>query len=80
MTKELASDIAAEVRAEISRQKKTQIQIAEQLGMTQPQISERMRGVTEWRISELVRLAEWLEVPLDHFVPARRSETVAGAA
>lgn len=78
MTNSLPADIAAEVRAEISRQRKPQREIAELLGISQQQVSERVLGEVEWRISELVRVAEWLSVPITKFVPA--SETAVGAA
>jgi len=77
MTNSLPADIAAEVRAEISRQKRPQRQIADLLGLSQQQVSERVLGTVEWRISELVRVAEWLQVPITKFVPA---EPMAGAA
>lgn len=77
MTNSLPADIAAEVRAEISRQKKAQRELAEILGISQQQVSERVRGDVEWRISELVQVARWLDVPIASFVPAATS---AGAA
>lgn len=77
MTNPLPADIAAEVRAEISRQKKPQREIADILGLSQQQVSERVRGDVEWRISELVRVADWLQVPITNFLPA--TEHVAGA-
>jgi transcriptional regulator with XRE-family HTH domain len=77
MTNSLPADIAAEVRAEISRQRKPQREIAELLGISQQQVSERVLGDVEWRISELVRVAEWLSVPITKFVPP---SAVVGAA
>lgn len=77
MTNSLPADIAAEVRAEISRQRKPQRELAEILGISQQQVSDRVLGVVEWRISELVKVALWLDVPLTSFVPATAE---AGAA
>lgn len=77
MTNSLPADIAAEVRAEISRQRKTQRELSEILGISQQQVSERVLGEVEWRISELVRVARWLDVPLTKFLPTVPS---AGAA
>jgi transcriptional regulator with XRE-family HTH domain len=77
MTNSLPADIAAEVRAEISRQRKPQRKLAEILGISQQQVSDRVLGVVEWRISELVQVARWLNVPLASFVPA---DAPAGAA
>lgn len=79
MTKDLATDIATEVRAEISRQKKPQREIADLLNLSQQQVSERVRGDVEWRISELVRVASWLGVSVDQFVPTLEPADVDAA-
>lgn len=79
MANELATEIAAQVRAEISRQMKPQRELVELLGISQAQVSERVRGDVEWRISELVKVADYLGLPVTAFVPgAERIE--AGAA
>jgi predicted XRE-type DNA-binding protein len=78
MANQLASEIAAQVRAEISRQMKPQRELVEILGISQAQVSERVRGDVEWRISELVKVADFLGVPLTQFVPA--DDSLAGAA
>lgn len=71
MDRDLPRVIAAEVRAEIARQKgPTQRELAELLGLSQPQVSDRIRGDVEWRISELAKVAELLGVPITKFVPA----------
>lgn len=70
MANELATEIAAQVRAEISRQMKPQRELVELLGLSQAQISERVRGDVEWRISELVQVANLLGVPITDLVPA----------
>lgn len=70
MPNDLALDIAAQVRAEISKQMRPQRELVDLLGLSQAQISERVRGDVEWRISELVKVAELLGVPITDFVPA----------
>lgn len=70
MANDLAKEIAAQVRAEISRQMKPQRDLVELLGISQAQVSERVRGDVEWRISELTKVAEYLKVPLTDFLPA----------
>jgi predicted XRE-type DNA-binding protein len=80
MAKDLAQDIAAHVRAEISKQMKPQRELMELLGLSQAQVSERVRGEVEWRISELVQVAQLLGVPITDFVPASAVEPVSGAA
>jgi predicted XRE-type DNA-binding protein len=74
MANELAQDIAAQVRAEISRQMKPQRELMDLLGLSQAQISERVRGEVEWRISELVQVAQLLGVPITDFVPASATD------
>lgn len=67
--------IAAEVRAELGRQGKTQRQVAEQLGMTQQSLNLRLMGMRSFRAEEIAKLAEVLGVPASQFLPAE-----AGAA
>lgn len=78
MPSQLALDIAAQVRAEISKQMKPQRELVDLLGVSQAQVSERVRGDVEWRISELVKVAHYLGVPITEFVPA--DEPVADVA
>ncbi len=61
------ADIAAEVRAEMSRQNKTQDDLAAVLGLSQQTISPRMRGIRSFRAEELKLVAEWLQVPVAQF-------------
>jgi hypothetical protein len=55
-------DIAGNVRAETARRRMTQTDIAAVLGENQQWISRRMNGAVEWRISELVAIADLLGV------------------
>jgi predicted XRE-type DNA-binding protein len=77
MANELATGIAALVRAEISKQMKPQRELVELLGISQAQVSERVRGDVEWRISELVKVAEYLGLPVTAFVPVEAAEASA---
>lgn len=79
MANELALSIAAQVRAELSRQMKPQRELVELLGLSQAQVSERVRGDVEWRISELTLVADHLGVSITEFLPAS-TETVGSAA
>jgi predicted XRE-type DNA-binding protein len=54
--------IASNIRAEVARKRMTNAQIAELLGIEQTGVSRRMRGEVQWRATELVVLAEVLEV------------------
>lgn len=69
--------IAAEVRAEMSRQRKTQDDLAAVLGVTQQSVSPRVRGLQSFRAEELKAVAEWLNVPVSQFMDAvRRADVV----
>lgn len=69
MTQTLSEHVTLAVRAEVRRQGVSQRWIGEQLGLSQPQIHERLHGVVEWRNSELERLAKVLDVPVTTFLP-----------
>lgn len=58
-----AADIAANVRAELARRAITQGAVAEALGLSQPQVSARLRGSVMFRIDELLTIAALLDLP-----------------
>ncbi|HEY0697217.1 MAG TPA: helix-turn-helix transcriptional regulator [Micromonospora sp.] len=68
------SAIAAEVRAELARQQKTQRWAADVLDMTQPSVQLRLAGRRAFRAEELVTLADALGVSADRFLPASSAE------
>ena len=70
MTQGLPAFVAREVRAELARQRVTQRQAAEWLGISQVQFSRRLGEEIEFRNSEVERLAEALQVPVTQFFPA----------
>jgi len=61
--------VAAEVRAELARQRISQTQLAERLNISQAGISRRLSGETPFEINELVAIAEFLCVPVARFLP-----------
>jgi predicted XRE-type DNA-binding protein len=67
--------IAAEVRAELARQQKTQRDVAEWLNLPQPSVSLRLQGERSFRGEELKILADRLGVPVDSFMPTERAAT-----
>lgn len=69
--------IAAEVRAELARQQKTQRDLAADIGMTQQALQLRLVGSRSFRAEELSAIAQALGVPVERFLPASAS---AGAA
>ena len=54
----LVAHISDEVRALMGRHQVSQTALAAWLGITQPAISARLRGATEWKVSEVDRIAE----------------------
>lgn len=60
--------VAAEVRAEMARQRMSQSRLAELLGVAQQTISRRIVGEVPFDVSELARVAELLNVPMTQFL------------
>lgn len=56
--------IAANVRAEAARHDRTQLDIADMLGITHTAVSRRMRGETPFRDHELQSIAKYLGVSI----------------
>jgi transcriptional regulator with XRE-family HTH domain len=61
--------VAAEVRAEVARQRISQQVLAEKLAMSEGQVSFRLNGHVEFKVSELLAIAEVLGVPVTRFLP-----------
>lgn len=78
MTHGLSEHVAREVRAEMARQRVTHRQVADRLGLSQVQVSKRLRGQIEFRPSELDAVADFLGVPVTQFLPT--PERAAGVA
>jgi len=70
MPLDVRGQIAAEVRAEMARQMKGQRELAELLGVDQGSTSLRLQGERSFRAEELVRVAEWLGIPIGRLTPA----------
>lgn len=69
MPNNVRAKIAAEVRAELARQTKTQREVADRLGITQPSVQLRLSGQRPFRAEELAVIADWLGVPAAQFLP-----------
>jgi transcriptional regulator with XRE-family HTH domain len=63
--------VAAEIRAELARQKISQTTVAIALGVSQAGASRRLSGQTPMDVNDVVRLAELLHVPASRFLPER---------
>ena len=64
----LSTRVAANVRAEMARQRKRQADLGEVLGLTQGAVSKRMSGAVALDVDELARIAEFLGVPVDALI------------
>lgn len=60
---------AAEIRAEMARQRKTQAELASTLGRSQNYVSMLLRGDTDMSLEDLFTIAAWLGVPFHQLVP-----------
>lgn len=64
----MGTNEAANIRAEMARKGLTQRDLAALLGLSQPTVSARMRGRTEFTVSELRAIASWLNVPASYLL------------
>lgn len=67
-TTTLAEHVAAEIRAEMGRQRKRQAELAAHLGVTQASISKRLAGKQPFAIRDIERIADWLGVDVTQFL------------
>jgi hypothetical protein len=61
--------IAGEIRAEMTRQLRTAGRAAAVLRKSKQAWSKQWRGETDIKPQELLALAEWLEKPVEQFLP-----------
>lgn len=64
----LAEQVAATVRAELARQRKTQRDLAAALGISQQTVSRRLAGETPFAIDEIEAAARFLGVSVGALV------------
>ena len=67
-TREMVGVLLGNVRAEMARAKVSQTRAAIALGISQAQMSERMNGVVDFRVHELLVLAQLTQVPPSRFL------------
>lgn len=63
-----SEQVAANIRAELARQRKTQAQLADVWGLTQASVSKRMSGTVPVDINEVAKAADWLGVPVSRLI------------
>lgn len=68
------------LRAEMARAGVDQKQIAEHLGYNPSQVTKRMRGEIEWRLSELQAIALFLNVPVSRLIDEAHASAGTPAA
>lgn len=64
--------VAAEVRAEMARQRKTGRELASLLSITQQSASRRLNASTDLSLDELDIIARWLAKPIQYFLDSAR--------
>lgn len=60
-------EVAGNVRAEVSRLEVDQKDLAKVLGMSQGQVSSRLRGNIEFKPSELEKIADYMGLEVEIF-------------
>lgn len=70
MSETITASVAAEVRAELARQRISQQLLAAKLGVSQQWVSRRIAGTVAFDVDELARIARLLGVPMAQFLPA----------
>jgi transcriptional regulator with XRE-family HTH domain len=69
MSETITASVAAEVRAELARQRMSQQLLAAKLGVSQQWVSRRIAGTVAFDVNELARIAGLLGVPMSQFLP-----------
>ncbi|MDO5501509.1 MAG: helix-turn-helix transcriptional regulator [Propionibacteriaceae bacterium] len=63
--------VGANSRAEVARRGLTQAALAEVIGVSQSQLSKRLRGVIPFDVNEVAAIANALDVPITELVTAK---------
>jgi transcriptional regulator with XRE-family HTH domain len=74
MRDEVRERVASEVRAELGRQRRTQLELAEVMGVNQSTASRRLAGELEFTVGELHAIAKFFGVPITKLLPADEPE------
>lgn len=69
-TESRGETVADRVRAAMAERKISGVALANLLGVRQPYLSRRLTGEVDFRVGELERIAETLNVPVTQFLPA----------
>lgn len=69
--------VAGEVRAALGRQKMTQTDLADRIGISRSTLSRLLSGAQPFDVDQLYRISDVLGVPILSLFPANASEDVA---
>ncbi|WP_147262027.1 helix-turn-helix transcriptional regulator [Blastococcus sp. TF02A-26] len=74
--------VAANVRAELGRQRRTRRQLAAAMKSDEHRVSKRVRGLVPFSADEIVQVARFLDVTVEELVDLPRTPvgSTAGAA
>jgi transcriptional regulator with XRE-family HTH domain len=62
--------VAANVRAELARRRVRQSEVAERLGVSRQNVAQRLNGSVDFRVGELLAIADLLGIPAANFFVA----------
>lgn len=79
MDDDIRERVGNNVRAEMSRRRITQDQVAVELGISQPQVSKRILGEIAFDVVELEKLARLMKVPVEQFLQIAAPASVGHA-
>ena len=65
-----SAEVGANIRAEMARRGVAQMTLAAAVGVSQSGLSKRLRGHTPLDVNELLRIAAFLDVPVNDLIPA----------
>lgn len=72
----ISAAVGANIRAEMARRGVAQMTLAAAVGVSQSGLSKRLRGHTPLGVDELLRIAAFLDVPVNDLIPSTASEQV----
>jgi len=67
------TDVAANVRAELARRRIRQTDVAERLGVSRQNVAQRLNGSVDFRVGELISIADMLGIPIGELVGGVRA-------
>lgn len=74
MAQTFAERIAAKIATELKAAGRTQTQLADHLGIAQPNVSKRFRGVQPFPLDDLPKVAEFLGTTIEKLLGGQAAE------